>query len=54
MMFYDYSLATERMTELRREADNARVANRLIAARRWSRLASWAQQHARKAGHDLG
>ncbi|GGO17722.1 hypothetical protein GCM10010116_35800 [Microbispora rosea subsp. aerata] len=54
MMFHDYSLATERMTELRREADDTRVANRLVAARRWSRLASWAQRQARKAGRDLG
>ncbi|MBD3135327.1 hypothetical protein [Microbispora bryophytorum] len=58
MMFYDYSLATERITErvteLHREADNARVASRLVAARRWSRLASWAQRQARKASHDLG
>ncbi|WP_161628180.1 hypothetical protein [Microbispora catharanthi] len=54
MMFYDYSLATERITELHREADNARVASRLVAARRWSRLASWAQRQAQRASHDLG
>lgn len=52
-MFYDYSLATERMTTLRREADHARVASRLVAARRWSRLASWAERQARRAGDDL-
>ncbi|WP_187280810.1 hypothetical protein [Microbispora sp. CSR-4] len=54
MMFYDYSLATERLTELHREADDARVANRLVAARRWSRLASWAQRHAHRASRGLG
>ncbi|MBO4272906.1 hypothetical protein [Microbispora triticiradicis] len=53
MMFYDYSLATERVTELHRVADHARVASRMAAARRWSRLASWAERQARRAG-DLG
>ncbi|MEZ0071373.1 hypothetical protein [Planotetraspora sp. GP83] len=53
-MYYDYSMATERASELLREADSARVAHRLASARRWRRLASWAQEQAQRATHQLG
>jgi hypothetical protein len=53
-MFYDYSLATERLSELHRAADDARVAHRLTSARRWARLATWAQDHASRASRHVG
>ncbi|ETK34200.1 hypothetical protein [Microbispora sp. ATCC PTA-5024] len=53
-MYNDYALAAERALELRREAGEARLVHRLASARRWSRLASWAQDHAARASRHLG
>jgi hypothetical protein len=52
-MYYDYTVATDRISQLQQEADTARVAQRLASARRWARLASWAEHQARRASNHL-
>jgi len=51
---FDTYLAEERTTSLRRAAQERRLARQIVTAHRWSRIASWAQAHARRANSRLG
>ena len=51
---FDTYLAEERASSLRRVAQERRLARQIVTARRWSRIASWAQAHARRANSRLG
>jgi hypothetical protein len=46
-------LARTRMREDQQRASQARLAGRLASARRWQRLARFAEQRARRANADL-
>lgn len=47
-------LADERSAELLRAARDHQLARRMAAANRWSRIAAWADGHARRAAEELG
>jgi hypothetical protein len=49
MNSHEYDLATNRLRELRAEADTAGRVRRLRAARRWARRAEYATRRAARA-----
>ena len=49
LMLMNEELARARMREMRAEAEQARRAHRLVAARRWQRRAAAASRRARQA-----
>lgn len=51
---FDTYLAEERATSLRQAAQDRRLARQIVTAHRWSRIASWAEAHARRANSRLG
>lgn len=46
-------LADERNADLMRSAREHRLARRMAAANRWSRIAAWADHRARRAAEEL-
>lgn len=46
-------LVDERNADLVRSAHEHRLSRRLAVANRWSRIAAWADGHARRAAEDL-
>ena len=51
---YDNYLAEERAANLRQAAQERRLARQVAAAQRWTRIATWAQDRARRANSRLG
>lgn len=51
---HDFSLIQDRVSEMHHTAHAHHVASRLGTARRWSRIASWAQARARRAERRVG
>jgi hypothetical protein len=52
-MLLEENLARSRMLEAERFAERQRSAHRLVRARRWRRLAGWAQKRAARANSAL-
>ncbi|MEU5690181.1 hypothetical protein [Actinosynnema sp. NPDC020468] len=52
-MLLEENLARSRMYEAEISAHRQRLAHRLVAARRWRRLAGWAERRARQKAHAL-
>jgi len=53
MLLMQEDLARARMRESQRSAAEWQLARRLTSARRWSRLAGWAERHAAEANRSL-
>ena len=53
MLLMHEDLARSRMRESQRAAAQARLARRLTSARRWNRLARWANRRASAANREL-
>lgn len=51
---FDTYLAEERAASLREAEQERRLARRIVAAHRWSRIAAWAEARARRANGRLG